>query len=121
MSDDGILSWCMPIGWESVLGVDWKHRHEWGWKLISGYLVRLICGVIRRTDLEDVHFDALSDVEIKGVRQTPLNELNSPESSRRPRNLFSAVVHILRATASRFLHACASGYRTSRYNRTYPV
>lgn len=66
----------MPIGWESVLGVDWKHRYEWGWKLITmligGYLLRLIGSVIRRTDLEDVHFDALSDVEMTGVRQTPL-------------------------------------------------
>ena len=62
----------MPIGWESVLGVDWKHRYEWGLKLISEYLLRLIGSVIRRTDLEDVHFDALSDVEMTGVRQTPL-------------------------------------------------
>ena len=66
----------MPIGWESVLGVDWKHRYEWGWKLIKmsvgGCLLRLICGVIRRTDIGDVHFDALSDVEMTGVRQTPL-------------------------------------------------
>ena len=54
------------------MGVDWKRRYEWGWKLISGYLLRLICGVIRRTDLEDVHFDALSDVEMTGVRQPPL-------------------------------------------------
>jgi hypothetical protein len=62
----------MPIGLESVLGVDWKHRYEWGWKLISGYLLRLICGVIRRTDIGVAHFDALSDVEMTGVRQTPL-------------------------------------------------
>ena len=77
----------MPIGWESVLGVDWKHRYEWGWKLIKmsvgGYLLRLICGVIRRTDFGDVHFDALSDVKMTGVKQTPLIELNSP--SERPR------------------------------------
>ena len=62
----------MPIGWESVLFVDWKRRYEWGWKLISGYLLRLIGSVIRRTDLGDVHFDALSDVEMTGVRHTPL-------------------------------------------------
>ena len=62
----------MPIGLESVLGVDWKHRYEWGLKLISGYLVRLIGSVIRRTDIGVVHFDALSDVEMTGVRQTPL-------------------------------------------------
>ena len=62
----------MPIGWESVLGVDWNHRYERDWKLISGYLLRLIGSVIRRTDIGVVHFDALSDVEKTGVRQTPL-------------------------------------------------
>ena len=66
----------MPIGWESVLGVDWKRRYEWGWKLIKmsvgGYLLRLIGSVIRRTDIGVAHFDALSDVEMTGVRQTPL-------------------------------------------------
>ena len=58
------------------MGVDWKPRYEWGWKLIrmliGGYLVQLIGSVIRRTDIGDVHFDALSDVEMTGVRQTPL-------------------------------------------------
>ena len=66
----------MPVEWESVLGVDWKRRYEWGWKLIKmsvgGYLLRLIGGVIRRTDFGDVHFDALSDVKMTGVKQTLL-------------------------------------------------
>ncbi len=66
----------MPIGWESVLCVDWEHRYEWGWKLIrmliGGYLVQLIGSVIRRTDIGVAHFDTLSDVEMTGVRQTPL-------------------------------------------------
>jgi len=47
--------------------------------------------------------------------------LNSPEFSRRPWCSSSAAVRTLRVTASCFSHACVSGCRTSRCNRTHPV
>lgn len=74
--------------------------------------------IIERIETTTTIIIPMHAVDVKDLRE---QGLNSPEFLRRLRVSSSAAVRTRRATASHFSHACALGYRTSRYNRTHPA